>query len=499
MARRAQTGPGEDRDKALRERLEKIIADYPQAEIARRTGRSRNALTRYARGAAMPLEFGTALVESFGVNPAWLLTGDSTPYLSDVPEASSELGRELLELVGAMAGVSRMRVGSLSGKRHAKALREVSDALDLYGSLQARLNGMTAPVLRDLLDQLHEAIRTRDMAQARALESMASRVQRMCDDNELTTRFLGMRVHVLHSDLRIVEALETQELYFQRVLASGADFRTVAPGAYNLAVLNSMILRMLDARRACRLAMAAAEGDDARSAHYLKLLCQDALADIELGELAASAAKLQQAAQICTPDERTFFEPIYLHHALVSGAWSVHQLDIERFETWELCFQALRYGVLLEDRMLLKRVISRAGRFEGGGEMQRQLIHRAEMLLRILESGVHDNFDDEGLIQSIPHGPPREFARHVYRAQTLRICGQVAAGERSCLEAQTALEAVSGRYTPSSLMVILHLRNVLLCVDERVCRKSSRELKAKTQVLRQSMIDSGYGIVRSLC
>ena len=125
-------------DEAVRERLKRLVAERSQSEIARKTGAQVAAVNRYVHGARIPASFCSAVVRGLGVNPSWLLMGEGSPYLADVPARTARLGENLLELVEAMSTVSRMLIGSLAGKRQMKVLRELNDAL-LAQAAEAKL------------------------------------------------------------------------------------------------------------------------------------------------------------------------------------------------------------------------------------------------------------------------------------------------------------------------------------------------------------------------
>ena len=115
---------------AVRGRLNILTENHAQAEIARRTGFPPANVHRFLKGGKIPADFCGAVVREFGINPAWLLTGEGAPRLSDVTEGTMRMAGNVLELVEAMSAVARMRLGSLTGKHHLRVLRELNDALE---------------------------------------------------------------------------------------------------------------------------------------------------------------------------------------------------------------------------------------------------------------------------------------------------------------------------------------------------------------------------------
>ncbi|MCK6440394.1 MAG: helix-turn-helix domain-containing protein [Planctomycetes bacterium] len=195
-------------DEALRARLAFIVSQSSRAEVARKTQTSRPNLTRYLRDARMPAAFMTQLVEKVGVNPAWLLTGDGMPFLSDVSAQTGTMAGDLLELVEAMNAVTEIRLGALAGGQHLKILRELSDALEKYEALKARMNAQSEAIFRQILDDLERALSRRELDQAEIMLKVADQVSRLCEDEVLHVRLLHARAwsHYQKDELR--EAIE---------------------------------------------------------------------------------------------------------------------------------------------------------------------------------------------------------------------------------------------------------------------------------------------------
>ncbi|MCA8946964.1 MAG: helix-turn-helix transcriptional regulator, partial [Planctomycetes bacterium] len=153
----------------LNSRLATLAEDRSLSDIARRTGTSVANVSRYISGTRIPGEFCAALVRGLGVNPSWLLTGEGSPFLSDVTEGTAQMAGDVLELVEAMNAVTHMRLGALTGKHHLKVLRELNDALLRYEELRARLNAHSAPIFKQLVDDLGAALGKLDIERAHDL------------------------------------------------------------------------------------------------------------------------------------------------------------------------------------------------------------------------------------------------------------------------------------------------------------------------------------------
>ncbi|MCC6573340.1 MAG: helix-turn-helix transcriptional regulator [Planctomycetes bacterium] len=209
---------------SIQQRFKVLAGQFPQAEIARKTGFSRNNVSRYARGKRMPLEFGGALVSGLGVNPSWLLSGAGTPFLADVAADTGRMAGDLLSLVEAMQAVTRMRIGSLAGKQHAKVLRELNDALGRHEALRVKLNAHSRDLFKQLMAEMLAAVRKFDLARARGLETAVEQVSRLCDDPELLLQFLTVRAHLLLISNRKEEALAMYRRAFLMTLSRADNF-----------------------------------------------------------------------------------------------------------------------------------------------------------------------------------------------------------------------------------------------------------------------------------
>lgn len=186
---------------SIRSRLQQLVDTHTQAEIARRTAAAPPAIHRYLHGAKVPADFCAALVKEFGVNPAWLLTGEGAPYLSDVSAGTQRMAGDLLALVNAMNHVARMRLGSLVGKHHLKVLRELNDAMLDYERLRVRMDEHTAPFFQQALADYRVAVMERkDLHRADALRAVVAQLGRLNQDVRLQRNMLSLMAY--HEYLR---------------------------------------------------------------------------------------------------------------------------------------------------------------------------------------------------------------------------------------------------------------------------------------------------------
>ncbi|MCC6575691.1 MAG: hypothetical protein IT462_18065 [Planctomycetes bacterium] len=209
---------------SLQKRLVFLRQRFAQAEIARKTGFSRNNVSRYMRGTRVPLDFGSALVTGLGVNPAWLLSGAGTALLADVTADTGQMAGNLLELVEAMDAVAQMRLGSLAGKEHAKMLRELNEALLRHEALRSKLNARSREIFRQLLADVRAALGRMDLRRAVELLKAAEQVSRLSDDEELMLDFKALQAHVLFMQRHDDEALKLQRQVFMRTVLRAESF-----------------------------------------------------------------------------------------------------------------------------------------------------------------------------------------------------------------------------------------------------------------------------------
>lgn len=284
-------------------RLSFLCERWPQAEIARKTGTQRNNVSRYMRGGKIPMDFGAELVRKLGVNPAWLLVGEGTAFLSDVNAGTSRMAGDLLELVAAMNSVANMQLGSLAGKHHLKVLRELNDALSRFQDLRTRINERTGPIFEKLLKDYWAALDNWQLEKADDLKRAAEQVARLCDNEALQTQF--ERTLSYHAFLRrdADEAIRQQSKLFRRALArEGLIDGNGLNEAFNLANALQSVGRLEEARALCDAVRTMAPPALRRSNVGKFLLAMSGYALMELGELHEALRRIVEAEP--QPDPR---------------------------------------------------------------------------------------------------------------------------------------------------------------------------------------------------
>ncbi|MCB9893462.1 MAG: helix-turn-helix transcriptional regulator [Planctomycetes bacterium] len=269
-----------ERAEAIQKRVAELAETHSQAELSRKTEFSRNNVSRYVNGTRMPLEFGAALVEGLGINPSWLLTGEGTPYLSDINAGTQKMAGDLLALVDAMAAVNRMRLGSLTGKHHLGVLRELNETLKNYEELRGKLNAHSRKIFLKLIEDVRDALKRRDLNRAETLMQALDQVSRLTDDPFLRAQYEGAQSQFHHYNNDPEAALPHQRAVFASFLVHHSRFDDwMKPEAHNYVAVLEHNYRFVEARRVARAAVEMCDGEDPPMQHRAAVL------DIELGDL----------------------------------------------------------------------------------------------------------------------------------------------------------------------------------------------------------------------
>jgi transcriptional regulator with XRE-family HTH domain len=348
----------EDVDADIRERLQTLTLQHPQAEIARLTGISRANISRYLSGNRIPATVCAGIAKALGVNPSWLLLGEGSPYVSDIHAGHADMATDLLEVVEAMNAVSRMRLGALTGKQHLKALRELDDALRRYESLRDKLNEHSRPILIQLLDDWDKAWADQHPAQMRQLRRAAEQVARLCDDEDLEYRLLkAQAMDDLASDIP-GKALETQRRVAQRaIMRSPIWDQDTLTAVMRVTYLLEGAGRTAESIAMCRAARELAEVYGAKP--YQLAVIDAAIGDVltETGRIDEGLPLLQRAMSFLEGKEKVKWRGPWAHAQFFSGALEFDQLAVDPGARGNQLYgdQLLRIAVWLEDPAAMKR------------------------------------------------------------------------------------------------------------------------------------------------
>ncbi|MBV6515048.1 MAG: hypothetical protein HPKKFMNG_00682 [Planctomycetes bacterium] len=489
---------------AIVARLHGLLESHSQAEIARKTHTLRNNVSRYMRGAKIPLEFGAALVKGLGVNPAWLLVGEGAPMLSDVAATTVKAAEDMLELVEAMNAVSRMQLGSLTGKHHLKVLRELSDALTRHEKLRVELNARTAPIFKQILADYWNALQRWDFERADELSRAASQVARLSDDEKLAEEYDRTRAYHAYLTHDEQQAVSMQRRMFQRNLPKGAllDERSMRD-AYNFATTLQGSSRMAEARRVCLavLAMMPPEAERWPIARFITALL--GFVETELGDIRAGLARVQAAFP--QPDER--MRPsqtsMLIHCLLYAGAISF-EAACAMGPVSTAHSQGMLVRALCEDTRPALEMACQI--FIGAGENslpEGQLMSQFARAMLLVYSG-----QSREAVRQLLQGPLREarqkarnlterFDMAVFAARSQRALGDLRSAQATLLEA----ERILGEAPPGVIVGLngraLFYRNALESIDQDA-KGPQGALRNSAREFFRFHFERGYGCFEGL-
>lgn len=471
---------------ALRERLAHLAKDRTKAEIARKTATSPTNVVRYLGGTRMPTEFSAALVKGLGVNPAWWLTGEGTPFLADVTAGTTAMGGNLLELVEAMNAVTRMKLGALAGKQHLKVLRELNDALDAHERLRAKLNEHSRGIFAQLLADIERCLNDYKVQPAAGLLKAAEQVGRLCDDAELHRKLLSHQASYFAFVRDLGKALPFQRKLLQRLLAdNGAPDEAGLRNVVNLVLTLMTLSRLPEAQRVCEAALKLVPPSNPRWSALALLAFLRGRLMAERGELLEGLAimtrELAAGGGPTEPSMRLWLTQHLLRAGLLRPADALQFGEDTPIKSLVL----MDFACWLEDAAFLKKTCEHAAqpRFNSLGDLARPA-HLGPFLLRALahkdrravadfEAAHKDCVDDSKLY-------PEVFA-----AQMWRLIGDAKAALRAFEQADAKLRAAGSEQHVYVLTWAAHHRNALWLENAGKHRPAAATLESARQFFAQ--------------
>lgn len=481
-------------EQGIRERVAQLAEDSSQAEIARRTGTTRNNVSRYLRGTRIPAEFAGALVEGMGVNPSWLLTGEGSRYLADMAEDTSRTAGDLLAMIKAMNAVARMKLGALVGKHHLRVLRELNDALRETEKVRARLNEDLLPVFSDLLDQYKLAISKHALDHADDLRQALLQTSKLCDDRRLGMIFLHLQsAHEMmlgNPDA----ALEFERRVFQQRVTIAGELLTDQACNHVRNMMQLMVLNDRDREAAAvgRSILALADAANIDAAWIRLIECEVGTAEVTCGDIRRGLPRFTVAFANLPPERRQTQEPSMAYNQYLAGTLSAE--DIMGMRTGhEHNARLALYAVLMrEDAGLLKRALDEFTGAEGYRLPRRKsLVQHAERLLKVLQGG------DASPPKSYPED---EFSEHadIYGAQLQRLRGRKQSARKLVRKVYESYLARPPELSINNFFYAVHCRNALQTIPDDTRAPKLAEARQQAADWVRGRLKDGYGFLYPL-
>ncbi len=456
---------------ALAERIRVILKGRSQAELARRTASTGASVNRYLAGTRVPADFCIAMVEQFGVNPHWLLTGKGVPYSAEIAASGEQLAGSLLELVEAMENVARMRLGAVTGQ--GRTLRGLADATRRYGELRERLNAHSRPVLKRLLSDLEHKMARRNTDEAEGLINTAEEVAKFCDDPALRVALDSFRAEHAYLCGRREEALRLQEDVVMRMLLShGVRDEGTFLQVFNLASALNDRRRYRDARRITGAALALADDAEPRWRALPLLRCMLGQICVELGEMDRGISLMHRGlAQLPDVDPPVQIDTIryqrtHLERAqLLSGALPLSELLARKdYKPWHF-YSATLMALWLEDPMHLQLLAKDIPEGDRTPDVSARIVLGAARAFNGALQGQGRNAlarlrqtTQPAVIQD--PAPFQEFLAHALCAQVTLAAGNNRAAKRYAEQAANMLASLEPGLVPPLEVRAIHYRTL---------------------------------------
>lgn len=472
-----------DDDEALRERLKRLVAERSQSEIARKTGAQVAAVNRYVHGARIPASFCTAIVREMGVNPTWLLMGEGSPNLADVPERTARLGENLLELVEAMSAVSRMLLGSLAGKHHLKVLRELNDALLAHERLREDLNEHSRPVFKRIVGDLQASLDALDLDRADDLRKAADQLSRLCDDEALTREYLRMSAYHDFQRKESESFLDTQRRLFLRTLPTGALFdEDSCDEARRIVVALTQMNRVPEALRICRATRALAGRKGREWEAWARLENTYGVLLAETGRLRRAIEILQRTMPRLSGMYRKVSEAALNRMLLWSGVLNLDDAISIGEQTDAKAQHLVQYACWRQDLGALKKTLEFAqGRVEPVWGRPMLMIYAKHLRGQLAKTSATraDDYEKEVTREFGNDDNLTPFIISACRCELNRLAGRVREASKDLKKAEVVRARLMPDVLPAPLDLAMHYRSAIQLQkpNDKLVRRARRWFK----------------------
>ena len=454
-------------DAQIRERLNSLLAEHSQSEIARKTGSLVASVNRYVHGARIPAAFCASLVRGLNVNPSWLLVGEGAPSLADVPAETAKLGENLLALVEAMSAVARMRLGSLTGKHHLKVLRELNDALAAHERLREKLNEQSRPLFAQMLKDLQSALDKRDLARAGELRKAVEQLSRLCDDETLARDFYRAQAYHEFQLKNSQKFLQLQRKLFLRSLPDGSLFdERASDEARRLVVALIQMNHMKEAARICRAVRDLAGAQGRNWDAYARLENTYGVIMAETGRLRKGIELIQKSLPRLVGMYRKVSEAALMKFMLWAGLLSIQDAARLGEHTDAKAEHMLQLACWQEDAEALRCALKYADAPDVEPIWRNTFYsHYAHALLSQFEkTALCAAKEFRSQVEKSKAAPTDAMDRarlSSAAAHLLRHCGDEKGAQEETQRAENELQSIGPEVTPDPMTLATHYRNVL--------------------------------------
>ncbi|NUQ34215.1 MAG: helix-turn-helix transcriptional regulator [Planctomycetaceae bacterium] len=469
--------PAATNNDALRDRLNAVLKDVSQAEIARRTGTSRANVNRYLRDRKIPAEFSAAVVAGFDVNPVWLLTGKGSPRSTETGAGTDELASRILDMVGAMEATFKMRLSAISSQSNARVFRDLHDAVDQYTRTLSRTSEHFKPLFKKLLEQFHQAILRKDYGQAQSLRPVVTFVSRLCDDPRLVFDLYAVEEMLDFLTGEPVKAIASGRRTFLAKLASGEQhYDDLIVAAVNYGFLLMQLRRIREAEGLLRVGctLASSRAIDAR---YWNLYFVSRTMQAELGRLDRALPRLIRAFRLMSAENRELAHGIFNSYLFMGGVhsfddWTGAFLASDKFGVYHRALEAGRIvstACCLEDAKLIKQARKAGDGVLGKGRRDDELFFDlwSKSLLAAMsaKAGLEtvEQFETSEVFKTAQGSqiPTMQLTASAALCQLLRLSGDKERATKQFDATKQLIEAADPGITFPVMQFALHHRNAL--------------------------------------
>lgn len=473
---------------ALRTRLAVVLKRFSQAQIARKTARSASLVSRYLKGTRIPATFLSDLVRQTGVNPTWLLVGEGSPWIQESGENSVP---ELVRVVQAMNVLSRLALGAIAGRGSAALLRDLERETAEAAKLRDRLDAVSAPALKRVLEEARAALNGFDVRRCSEAMKLARHVARFSRNDALALDLAEMESRLAMWERREDDAVRGyRPVFLTRLGNPGAALDEAALAALRYALMLQQANRPADA---CRCAHAASSllgkpGEGFPAHPLLGLAAAAPLLEVGLLEQATSAIRLSLPG--LSGNRRQVLESISVFSQVLAGTMGPAQAILLGPHIQPQAQFAIQVAAFLEDAKALEASLA----YHGAKRVLKdvpdpELLAYGRRILRILRNAGEDPAEAGGAPEA--RTDAGRFRTLVFQSHIDRLARRRGATSRTA-EAHALLGRLPTNVIPGLLVRAVHARNLL---DGR---RAERRAVRRAEAFLARHVEAGYGLFAGL-